>query len=133
MPVRDHQVVERLGCFILAFGLYDIFGARIFDPSARDFLVFPSQGQFDIIGGQGCRIHFVAVDPDAHLAGPAAAHGHRSDPGDLFNVALQDFIGIMRQVLDGPVSPDRDPDDGLVLGADLLDHRRFRVLRGAGS
>ena len=81
VAIGDHQVIERFGRFELALGLDDIFGAGILDPSARDLAVLASQGHFDIIGGQRGCIHLCAVDPDAHLAGPAAADRHRPDAG----------------------------------------------------
>src|SRR3990172_19947 len=60
---------------------------------------------------------------------PAAAYRDGSHTGNLLYVPLQRLVGIVRQILDGPVAPDSDPDDGLVLGADLLDHRRLGFLR----
>ena len=129
VPVGDHQIIKCLGCFKLALGLNDIFSPGIFDPAAGDLPVLATQGHFDIIGSQRGRFHFFPVYPDPHLARAAAAHGHRPDSGNLFDIPFQDLVSIMRQVLYGAISPDSDPNDGLVLGADLLDHRRVRVLR----
>ena len=128
MTIGDHQIIERFRRFVFALGLDNILDPLVLDLAAGNLFVLCAERQLYIACRKRQRLHFFSVKPDPDLPRAAAVHGHRTHAGDLLDVTLQDLVRIVGQVLDVPVSPYGDPDDRLVLGADLLDHRRIRIL-----
>ena len=132
-PVGDDQVGELFRSVGLAVDPDVVFLGTVVDVACRDVGMLGGDAVEDVLDGDLALGHLVGVEPDPEVGVDVAAQvdvAHAGHHGQVVLEVLADVAGELGQGdLGARFGLEHQPDDGLVLGVDLLDDGRVD-LRG---